>query len=123
MKTHTTIGAQMLAGSAFALLEMAEQIALTHHEKWDGSGYPAGLAGDAIPIVGRIVAVADVFDALTHSRPYKAAWSTSAAIAEMTSQAGRHFDRRVLAAFLTVGPAWRGPDSEPTPVAPVPRAA
>ena len=58
-------------GSAFALLEMAEQIALTHHEKWDGSGYPAGLAGEAIPIVGRIVAVADVFDALTHPRPYK----------------------------------------------------
>jgi putative two-component system response regulator len=123
MKTHTTIGAQMLAGSAFALLEMAEQIALTHHEKWDGSGYPAGLAGDAIPIVGRIVAVADVFDALTHSRPYKAAWSTTDAIAEMTSQAGRHFDPRVLAAFLSVGPASRRPDSEPTLVAPVPRAA
>ena len=100
MKTHTTVGAQMLAGSAFALLELAEQIALTHHEKWDGSGYPAGLVGDAIPIAGRIVAVADVFDALTHARPYKAAWSTADAIAEMTSQAGRHFDPRVVEAFL-----------------------
>ena len=65
----------MLAGSAFALLAMAEEIALTHHEHWDGSGYPAGLAGEAIPIAGRIVAVADVFDALTHTRPYKPAWS------------------------------------------------
>ena len=102
MKTHTTVGAQMLAGSAFALLEMAEQIALTHHEKWDGSGYPAGLAGEAIPIAGRIVAVADVFDALTHARPYKAAWSTADAIAEMTGQAGRHFDPQVLEAFLSV---------------------
>jgi putative two-component system response regulator len=100
IKTHTAIGAQMLAGSPFALLEVAEQIALTHHEKWDGSGYPAGMAGDAIPIVGRIVAIADVFDALTHERPYKTAWSTADAIAEMTSQAGRHFDPVALDAFL-----------------------
>jgi putative two-component system response regulator len=121
MKTHTTIGAHMLAGSAFALLEMAEQIALTHHEKWDGSGYPAGLAGEAIPIVGRIVAVADVFDALTHSRPYKPAWSTPDAIAEITSQAGRHFDPQVLDAFLAVGRAG-GSESEPVAVV-VPRAA
>ena len=75
MKTHTEIGAEMLSGSAFPLLEMAEEIALTHHEKWDGSGYPAGLAGEEIPMAGRIVAVADVFDALTHARPYKPAWS------------------------------------------------
>ena len=101
MQTHTTVGAQMLAGDGFALLEMAEEIARTHHEKWDGSGYPVGLAGDAIPIVGRIVAVADVFDALTHERPYKAAWTTDEAIAEMTSQAGRHFDPQVLEAFLS----------------------
>ena len=105
MKTHTTIGAEMLAGSPFALVEMAEQIALTHHEKWDGSGYPGGLAGEAIPIVGRIVAVADVFDALTHSRPYKPAWSTADAIAEIQSQSGRHFDPKVLEAFLTVAPS------------------
>jgi putative two-component system response regulator len=100
IKTHTTAGAQMLAGSAFALLELAEQIALTHHEKWDGSGYPAGLVGDAIPMAGRIVAVADVFDALTHVRPYKDAWSTADAIREMTSEAGRHFDPQVVEAFL-----------------------
>ncbi|HEX5901330.1 MAG TPA: HD domain-containing phosphohydrolase, partial [Solirubrobacteraceae bacterium] len=104
MKAHTTIGAEMLDGSPFALLQMAEQIALTHHEKWDGSGYPGGLAGDAIPIAGRIVAVADVFDALTHSRPYKAAWSTADAIAEIESQSGRHFDPRVLEAFLSGSP-------------------
>jgi cyclic di-GMP phosphodiesterase len=123
MKTHTTIGAQMLAGSAFALLEMAEQIALTHHEKWDGSGYPAGLAGDAIPIVGRIVAVADVFDALTHSRPYKPAWSRADAIAEIASQAGRHFDPQVLDAFLSVGPAAEPSEDEPAAIAIIPRAA
>jgi PAS domain S-box-containing protein len=102
MKTHTTIGAQMLAGSAFALLEMAEEIALTHHERWDGTGYPAGLEGDAIPIAGRIVAVADVFDALTHERPYKEAWSEDDALAEMAAQSGRQFDPQVLDAFLAV---------------------
>jgi PAS domain S-box-containing protein/putative nucleotidyltransferase with HDIG domain len=102
IKTHTAVGAQMLAGSSFALLEVAEQIALTHHEKWDGSGYPAGLVGDAIPIVGRIVAIADVFDALTHERPYKKAWSTADAITEMTGQAGRHFDPQALDAFLSL---------------------
>jgi PAS domain S-box-containing protein/putative nucleotidyltransferase with HDIG domain len=123
MKTHTTIGAQMLAGSAFALLEMAEEIALTHHEKWDGSGYPAGLAGEAIPIVGRIVAVADVFDALTHSRPYKPAWSTAKAVAEITSQAGRHFDPQVLDAFVSVCFAAERPEDDPGPIAVVPHAA
>jgi putative two-component system response regulator len=112
MKTHTTIGAEMLAGSAFALLEMAEQIALTHHEKWDGSGYPNGLAGEAIPIVGRIVAVADVFDALTHLRPYKPAWSTPHTIVEMESQAGRHFDPRVMQAFLSAC-STAAPEAEP----------
>jgi PAS domain S-box-containing protein/putative nucleotidyltransferase with HDIG domain len=121
MKTHTTIGAQMLAGSAFALLEVAQQIALTHHEQWDGSGYPAGLAGEAIPIVGRIVAVADVFDALTHSRPYKPAWRTPDAVAEITSQAGRHFDPQVVDAFLSVDPG-ASPESDPIAVV-VPRAA
>jgi putative two-component system response regulator len=116
MKTHTTTGAEMLAGSAFALLEMAEQIALTHPEKWDGSGYPNGLAGAAIPIVGRIVAIADVFDALTHPRPYKAAWSTPHAIVEMESQAGRHFDPRVMQAFLDVCSA-AAPAAEPAATA------
>jgi putative two-component system response regulator len=101
MKTHTTVGAEMLTGSAFKLVAMAEEIALTHHEKWDGNGYPAGLGHDAIPISGRIVAVADVFDALTHVRPYKRAWSVADAMAEMRNQSGRHFDPVVLEAFFS----------------------
>ena len=108
MKTHTTVGARMLSGSAFELLALAQEIALTHHEKWDGSGYPAGLAGDAIPICGRIVAVADVFDALTHSRPYKRAWSAADAFAEMRRQSGLHFDPQVLDAFLSRRPEPSG---------------
>ena len=100
VKTHTTLGAQMLADSPFPLLALAAESALTHHEKWDGSGYPAGLIGGAIPISGRIIAVADVFDALTHSRPYKPAWSADDAITEMRHQSGRHFDPQVLDAFL-----------------------
>ena len=79
---------------------MAEEIALTHHERWDGGGYPTGLAGEAIPITGRIVAVADVFDALTHVRPYKPAWSADDAVAEMQRESARHFDPQVLDAFL-----------------------
>ena len=71
MELHPAIGARILSGSTNELLMMAEQIALTHHERWDGRGYPCGLAGEAIPLPGRIVAVADVFDALTHRRPYK----------------------------------------------------
>jgi putative two-component system response regulator len=101
MKSHATVGGQMLAGSAFALLEVAQQVALTHHEKWDGSGYPNGLAGEDIPIAGRIVAVADVFDALTHVRPYKAAWSRVDAITEIADDAGRHFDPDVVEAFVS----------------------
>jgi putative two-component system response regulator len=104
VKAHSTSGAQMLSGSDFPLIKLAEQIALTHHEKWDGTGYPAGLAGEAIPIAGRIVAVADVFDALTHKRPYKQAWSVADALSEMANQSGRHFDPRVLQAFLRSAP-------------------
>ena len=100
MKTHTTVGAEMLTGSEFQLVALAEQIALTHHERWDGSGYPAGLGREAIPISGRIVAVADVFDALTHERPYKPAWSVADAEDEMRGQSGRHFDPEVLDAFF-----------------------
>jgi cyclic di-GMP phosphodiesterase len=104
MKTHATVGGRMLTGSAFALLEVAEEIALTHHERWDGSGYPAGLAGEEIPIAGRIVAVADVFDALTHVRPYKTAWSRADAVAEIVSHSGGHFDPDVVDAFIA-GPS------------------
>jgi putative nucleotidyltransferase with HDIG domain len=104
MQRHTTLGAEMLAGPGLPLLEMAEQVALTHHERWDGSGYPAGLAGTAIPLAGRIVAIADVFDALTHSRPYKEAWPVADAVAEIRRQRGTQFDPAVVDAFLAVLP-------------------
>src|SRR5919109_5131605 len=80
MKTHTGLGAKMLSGGRFALLQLAEQIALTHHERWDGTGY-MGLCGEAIPLAGRIVSVADVFDALVSERPYKKAWTQEEALA------------------------------------------
>ena len=100
MKSHTTIGAAILSGSETVELRVAETIALTHHERWDGSGYPEGTSGAEIPIEGRIVAVADVFDALVHTRPYKDAWTVDVAVAEITQQAGRQFDPAVVDAFL-----------------------
>lgn len=100
MKTHTTIGGRILSGSQSQLLLMAETIALTHHECWDGSGYPLGLRGNDIPLAGRIVSVADVFDALTHDRPYKKAWSTENAVAEIERLGGSKFEPRVAEAFL-----------------------
>jgi putative two-component system response regulator len=100
IRGHTTIGARILSGSRFPLLQMAEQIALSHHERWDGNGYSAGLKQDAIPLVGRIVAVADVFDALTQQRPYKNAWPLGEAFAEVERQRGRQFDPAVAEAFL-----------------------
>jgi putative two-component system response regulator len=102
MKTHTLIGADILAGSSVPLLATGREIALTHHEHWDGSGYPAGLAGDAIPLSGRAVAVADVFDALTHPRPYKAAWTPESALAEIEREAGRQFDPEIVRAFIAL---------------------
>ncbi len=99
MKTHTTIGAKILSGSQHTLLAMAESIALTHHEHWDGNGYPAGLAGHAIPFEGRLVALADAFDALTHERLYKPAWTLSAALTEIKKQSGKHFDPDLVAAL------------------------
>lgn len=92
MKTHPAIGAEILSGHRSELMEMARQIALAHHEKWDGSGYPRGLAGEEIPLVGRIVAVCDVFDALTTARPYKNAWPVEDAIAYIHDNSGKHFD-------------------------------
>jgi putative two-component system response regulator len=100
MKHHATIGAEILAGSHSELLQLSEQIALTHHECWDGTGYPRGLKNEEIPIAGRIVAVADVFDVLTHDRPYKQAWSIDRAIAELESESGRRFDPEIVAALL-----------------------
>ena len=101
VKTHTTIGARILSGSRFALLRLAEEIAFSHHEQWDGRGY-AGLAGNHIPLAGRIVTVADVFDALTQKRPYKAAWPVEEAVAEIERQRGRQFDPDVVDAFLRI---------------------
>jgi putative two-component system response regulator len=102
MRSHTTIGGDLMAGSEILLLQIAEQIARTHHEWWDGNGYPLGLAGEEIPIAGRIVAVADTFDALSHRRPYKPAWSVGDAWDEIERKAGSHFDPAVVEAFKTV---------------------
>jgi PAS domain S-box-containing protein len=99
MREHTAIGARILADGKFPVLRLAAEIALTHHERCDGAGYPHGTAGESIPMSGRIVAVADVFDALTHDRPYKKAWSVGAAVAEIRGLAGTQFDRRVVEAF------------------------
>jgi putative two-component system response regulator len=104
IQSHTIIGADILSGSRFALLQLAEQIALSHHERWDGQGYPHGLAGDTIPLAGRIVAVADVFDALTHDRPYKAAWTVRDALGEIEACAGSQFDPAVVEALLRIAP-------------------
>lgn len=100
MKTHAAIGARLLEGDNSDLILLARDIALTHHEKWDGSGYPNGLAGAAIPIAGRIAALADVFDALTSVRPYKKAWSVEAAVELITENSGKHFDPALVTVFL-----------------------
>ncbi len=105
METHTTIGANILSGSNNELLETARIIAQTHHEKWDGSGYPAKLAGDAIPLEGRIAAIVDVFDALTSVRPYKKAWSVDEAVEDMHTQSGTHFDPVLVEHFMAILPA------------------
>ena len=100
VKTHTLIGARILADSTVPVLQLGREIALTHHERWDGSGYPHGLQGERIPLSGRIVSLADVFDALTHDRPYKHAWPVEQAVTEITTQQGRQFDPDVVDAFL-----------------------
>ncbi len=102
MKTHAQIGADILAGDDMPLLNMASGIALTHHEKWDGSGYPNGLKGEEIPLVGRITALADVFDALTSERPYKKAWSVEDSVALIKSESGKQFEPALVEHFLTI---------------------
>lgn len=97
---HTVIGSEILSASPSALVRMAETIARTHHEHWDGNGYPNGLSGEDIPLVGRICAVCDVYDALRSERPYKPAWSEERTLAEIAAQRGRHFDPAVVDAFL-----------------------
>lgn len=96
MKTHPQIGAEILGDADSELLVIARSVALTHHEKWDGSGYPNGLAGGDIPVEGRIVAIADVFDALTSKRPYKEAWSVEKTIDYIEQQSGIHFEPKLV---------------------------
>ncbi len=105
MKTHALTGAALLSHSRSPLMQRAEVIARTHHERFDGNGYPVRLAGKSIPLEGRIAAVVDVFDALTHERPYKAAWPIEGALAEIRRCAGTHFDSRVVEAFCTLNHA------------------
>ena len=102
MKRHTVIGADILSGAHSTLLQTAQVIALGHHEKWDGSGYPNGLAGEEIPYPARVVAICDVFDALTSKRPYKEAWPTEEAVSHIREQSGRHFDPKMVEAFLSI---------------------
>jgi HD-GYP domain-containing protein (c-di-GMP phosphodiesterase class II) len=102
MKTHTTIGAHILQGSRAPLIQMAETIALTHHERWDGSGYPRGLGGEEIPLAGRIAAVCDVFDALISERPYKGPWPVPDALEEIERLSGSHFDPALVEKFLAI---------------------
>lgn len=104
MKTHTTLGAEILQGGSSELLRMAGEISLSHHEKWDGGGYPYGLAGADIPVSCRLVAVADVFDALASDRPYKKAWDVNEARQYIIDQSGKHFDPEVVKAFTSVFP-------------------
>jgi putative two-component system response regulator len=104
VKTHAVLGARVLAGGASDLLICAEQVARSHHERWDGTGYPDGLAGEAIPLEGRLVHVADVFDVLVHERPYKESWTVEAAAEEIRQGAGTQFDPEVVRAFEALDP-------------------
>lgn len=99
MKSHAKIGAEILGGHQSEIMHMAAEMALSHHEKWDGTGYPQGLAGESIPLVARIAAVSDVFDALTSERPYKKAWSIDEAFRYLQEQSGKHFDPKIITLF------------------------
>ncbi|MCT4534139.1 two-component system response regulator [Halodesulfovibrio sp.] len=105
MRMHPEYGAQIIGNHPSRLLSMAREIALTHHEKWDGSGYPFNLSGEDIPLSGRVVAVADVFDALTSERPYKKAWAVEDAVAFIQENAGKHFDPKLVDIFIKELPA------------------
>jgi putative two-component system response regulator len=119
MRTHPQIGADIIGEHRSKVLALAREIAWCHHEKWDGSGYPRGLAGDAIPMSARIVAVADVFDALTTARPYKRAWTVEAAAEQLRKDAGHHFDPQLVELFMGILPQvleirerWKERDEE-----------
>ena len=121
MQSHALIGAEIIGEHHGGMLALARNIALSHHEKWDGSGYPYGLAGEAIPLEGRICAVADVFDALTSVRPYKKAWTEEEAIKLLVDQKGKHFDPALVDLFIAQMPAIRAirqrwAEQEPEPV-------
>jgi HD domain-containing protein len=108
IKTHAVLGARVLANADSDLLQAAERVARAHHERWDGTGYPDGLAGDEIPLEGRLVHVADVFDVLVHERPYKDSWTVAEAAEEIRRGAGTQFDPSAVQAFEDLGPkAWR----------------
>jgi putative two-component system response regulator len=117
VKSHTTAGAAILGGSANPLVQMAERVALTHHERWDGSGYPLGLRGEEIPEEGRICAVVDVYDALLSRRVYKDAWRPEEVVRELRRGRGTHFDPTAVDAFLRLIPQLSGD------LAPLPRSA
>ncbi len=102
MKTHTTLGARILSGSNSPLVRLAEEVALNHHERWDGTGYPNAIGGTEVPMSGRICAVADVFDALTSERVYKKAWSVPDAVRYIARAAGTQFDPQVVEAFVRI---------------------
>lgn len=104
IKTHTVIGARILEGSKAPMIQVAREICLGHHEKWDGSGYPQGLSGEAIPASARIVAIADEFDALMHKRCYKPAYNEKRTIEIMREDRGRHFDPQIFDSFRGVLP-------------------
>ena len=102
MKQHVNVGAALLSNGRSEFIKMAACVALTHHERWDGSGYPNSLAENLIPLVGQIVAVADVFDTLVNKRPYKDAWPIEQAVAEVQGKSGTWFNPQVVVAFLHV---------------------
>ena len=104
MQTHAQVGADILSGDDSDLMKMAREIAITHHEKWNGEGYPNGLKGEEIPLAGRVTALADVYDALTSERPYKQAWSVEKTIDFIKQQSGLHFDPRLVKIFLEIFP-------------------
>ena len=99
MKKHPEIGAAILSGTSSELMQMAEEIALAHHEKWDGSGYPRGLRGEDIPLTARVCAICDVFDALLSRRPYKEPWPVDQALREIDSRSGTHLDPTLVTLF------------------------
>ena len=104
MRMHASLGGRILSGSSTRLLQLGEQMALTHHERWDGAGYPAGLAGQAIPLAGRICAICDVFDALISRRRYKKGWSLESALQELERNAGTQFDPQLVRRFAEIAP-------------------